>query len=84
MPKRRKEEREEAYVIILFLFILGIGLLLGGYLVGIVAILLSLVITIAMFPAVGETISEIVKGLMSLIEGRKTKEFLVRLLKRLY
>jgi len=52
---------------------LGIGLLLGGYLVGIVAILLSLVITIAMFPAVGETISEIVKGLMSLIEGRKTK-----------
>lgn len=74
MPKKRKGERETRYLIILFLFILGIGLLTSGeFMGGVASILVGVLVTIALFPAVREVVGEIVKGLMSMIEERKTK-----------
>jgi hypothetical protein len=76
MTKKKKGSREEAYFLILFFFILGIGLLICGYLIGIIAVGLALLITIAMFPTVGEVISSITKGIISILRKQKLQKAL--------
>jgi len=72
MPKRRrKKEQEEASIIILVLFIIGIALLMSGNLWGILAIGLALLVTIAVFPEVGDVIKTLINGITELIEKRK-------------
>lgn len=72
MPKkRRKKEQEEASIIILVLFIIGIALLMSGILWGILAIGLAFLVTIAVFPKVGDVIKTLINGITELIEKRK-------------
>lgn len=71
--KKEKEDREVGYVLILFTFVLGIGLLISGNLLGLICILASLILTIALFPSVGKVIKSTIKYVEKQVEGRKRK-----------
>ena len=74
MPRRKKkkEEKEQAFLLLIFLYILGIGLLMGGILWGILVIGLALLVTIGMFPKVGEVLKTLIEGIVELSKKRKT------------
>jgi len=72
MPKeKKKEEKEQTLVFLLFLYIIGLGLLMGGILWGILFVGLGILFTIALFPKVGEVVKTLINGIIDLIEKRK-------------
>jgi hypothetical protein len=75
MPRRKKEreDREVGYFLILLTLVLGIYLLFSGNILGLVSILASLILTIALFPSVGEVIKSILRYVEMQVEGRKRK-----------
>lgn len=72
MPRRKKkEEKDQAFLLLIFLYILGLGLLMGGILWGILVIGLAVLVTIGMFPKVGEVLKTIIEGIGELIKKRE-------------
>jgi len=62
---RKKKTKEEAYIFIAFFFIIGIGLLMSGNLIGIISIGLGILILIAIEPALQGILSGIIGALFS-------------------
>jgi len=71
MP-RTKEDREQALIILLVLYILGIALLMSGVVWGIIAVGLGILLTIGLFPQVGEFIQTFIEEILGHTQKRKT------------
>jgi len=76
--KKKNNDKETGYVLILVFFISGIAIVASGNLLGLVILLAGLIILVAMFPSVREVIKSIAQGIERMIRERRERKTVIQ------